>query len=136
MSQWGGERCFTNGLGSDIRVIAHVLTKGFDKFDHEAPIDDLILTHMNGPNKDCFILLDNLRERFIGKPYSTWIDDQEEKMKVYVVCGNDYPDAVFRTEKGAVDHINKMKNLVAPPSTPGVPRARIYWRHYEMELRP
>jgi hypothetical protein len=133
MSQWGGVRHFTNGLGSNIRVIAHVSTKGFDKIAPDSLIDDLILTRVDGSNEDCFILFNNIKERFVGKPYTTWIE--EAKMKVYVVCGNDYPDAVFQTEKSAIDHINKMKNLVAPQSSP-VTRARIYWRYYEYEVQP
>lgn len=53
-------------------------------------------------------------------------------VKVWVVMGNDYPDAVFTTEAAAKAYCEeqKKKSLYPGTSTP-----RIYWRTYEFELR-
>lgn len=59
------------------------------------------------------------------------------KIRVYVVMGNDYPEAVFSNEAAADKFIEKKRaedrredrpwpNSLAP---------RIYWRHYEYEVR-
>lgn len=53
-------------------------------------------------------------------------------MKVWVIMGNDFPDAVFSSEKAADKHVEKMKAETdkRPGGTP-----RIYWRSYEFTLR-
>ncbi len=49
--------------------------------------------------------------------------------KVYVVMGNDYPNAVFRDE-------NKAKKYCAAKKAKNMPGERIiYWRHYEFEVQ-
>lgn len=52
-------------------------------------------------------------------------------MKVYVIMGNDYPDAAFRTEEAAEEYVaDKIKKQnerkrIGP---------KIHWRWYEFEL--
>lgn len=49
-------------------------------------------------------------------------------MKVFVVMGNDFPDAVFLTEEGANKYIEKKKK--------DSKEYRIYWRFYAFEAKP
>jgi hypothetical protein len=51
--------------------------------------------------------------------------------KVYVVMGNDFPDAVFDNEVDAIIHINICKAQC--PRRHMAPR--IYWRVYDFPLR-
>jgi hypothetical protein len=51
-------------------------------------------------------------------------------MKVYVVMGNDYPDAVFKDERKADEYVEMKKKYYSDHS-----RRPIHWRHYEFELR-
>ena len=46
-------------------------------------------------------------------------------MKVYVVMGNDYPDAVYHNEKHAEKFCKAQKKI----------QPRIYWCVYEFEVR-
>lgn len=55
-------------------------------------------------------------------------------MKVWVVTGNDYPDAIFDSEKAADDYCTLKKRENAAEQQPGY-RRMIYWRSYEFELR-
>lgn len=55
-------------------------------------------------------------------------------MKVWVIMGNDYPDAVFDSEEGANAFVKakgeedaRHRDMWAQP--------KIYWRAYEFELR-
>ena len=50
-------------------------------------------------------------------------------MKVYVVMGNDYPEAVFKLEAQAVKFCSDKKK------ERGTQKPVIYWRTYEFELR-
>jgi hypothetical protein len=50
-------------------------------------------------------------------------------MKVYVVMGNDYPEAVFKLEAEAVKFCSDKKK------ERGMQKPVIYWRTYEFELR-
>lgn len=50
------------------------------------------------------------------------------KTKVWVVMGNDFPDAVFSSEEKATAYCAEKKK---EPS----PGARIHWRSYEFELQ-
>jgi hypothetical protein len=53
-------------------------------------------------------------------------------MQVYVVMGNDFPDAVFSTQDAADDYVARRK-LEDNPSGDGWFR-RVHWRHYNFEL--
>jgi hypothetical protein len=58
-------------------------------------------------------------------------------MKVWVVMGNDYPDAVFSSEKAADDFIaEKKREHEAKAHHEGGAHWKIYWRAYEFDLRP
>ena len=50
-------------------------------------------------------------------------------MKVYVVMGNDYPDAVFKLEQDAEKFCSDEKK------ERGEQKPGIYWRTYEFELK-
>lgn len=66
-------------------------------------------------------------------------------MRVWVIMGNDFPEAVKLSEKDAEDFIKKMKKKeekeeqVKQPMGPRPkiysmgPRQKIYWRSYEFE---
>lgn len=49
-------------------------------------------------------------------------------MKVYVVMGNDYPDAVFDSEQAAKSFCEAKKAKNATGERP------IYWRYFEFEM--
>lgn len=49
-------------------------------------------------------------------------------MQVFVVMGNDYPDAVFNTEKAANDYCARRKAENKPNERV------IYWRAYEFTV--
>lgn len=53
-------------------------------------------------------------------------------MKVYVVMGNDFPDAVFDSQKKAEQFIEQKKK--EDDKIKEKYYARIYWRAYEFEL--
>ena len=53
-------------------------------------------------------------------------------MKVWVVMGNDYPDAVFDSHKGAMAHIESRAQEDSKFAKEM--RPKIYWRAYEFEL--
>lgn len=53
-------------------------------------------------------------------------------MKVWVVMGNDFPNAVFSSEAAADEYCARKK--AEPPVHHGNFR-RIYWRTYEFELQ-
>lgn len=53
-------------------------------------------------------------------------------MKVWVVMGNDFPDAVFFTKASAEAYCERKRD--EPKIDPY--HARIYWRHYEFEVQP
>lgn len=52
-----------------------------------------------------------------------------QKEKVYIVMGNDFPDAVFRTEEGAEKYCHEKPKIDAASNR------RIYWRWYEFEVK-
>lgn len=54
-------------------------------------------------------------------------------MKVYIVMGNDYPDAVFTTEAAAATYCSDKS--AETPKLPGSRVPRIYWRWYAFELQ-
>lgn len=54
--------------------------------------------------------------------------------KVYIVMGNDFPDAVFSNKTKAEEYVEKKKTET--PKFPLTGTARIYWRCYEFELNP
>lgn len=54
-------------------------------------------------------------------------------MKVWVVMGNDYPNAVFDTEKAANTYCAVKKE--EPASNHASGGIRIYWRSYAFEVR-
>jgi hypothetical protein len=54
-------------------------------------------------------------------------------MKVWVIMGNDYPDCVFATEEAAEKYLRSKMDDPANKLKYG--GARIYWRHYEFEVR-
>ena len=53
-------------------------------------------------------------------------------MKVWVIMGNDFPDAVFDNEEAAEAHIKARK---AEGKIHGGSYAKIYWRAYEFPLQ-
>lgn len=55
-------------------------------------------------------------------------------MKVYVVMGNDYPHCVFSSETVAEAYCNAKTAKEKEMSDKQI-RSRIYWRHYEFEVR-
>lgn len=56
---------------------------------------------------------------------------QHDKMKVYVVMGNDYPEAVFsRYDDAAAFIVKKQKE----PRTSPYPGPGIYWRSYSFTM--
>lgn len=52
-------------------------------------------------------------------------------MKVYVIMGNDYPDAVFSDKVVASAYCEKRKK---EPANNTYDTPRIYWRSYEFAL--
>lgn len=53
---------------------------------------------------------------------------------IYVIMGNDYPEAAFSEEKRAEAFVAKMKGkLTLLDGTPARP-TRIHWRYYSFEL--
>ncbi len=57
-------------------------------------------------------------------------------MKVYVVMGNDYPDAVFQAEAAAEKYVGERTiSEKAAASKPDMFHRRIYYRYYEFELQ-
>lgn len=55
-------------------------------------------------------------------------------MKIWVVMGNDFPDAVFDTEAGAKQYC-KDKRDANKAHREKMPGPTIYWRSYEFDLR-
>lgn len=57
-------------------------------------------------------------------------------MKVWVIMGNDYPDAVIGSEEEAKDYIDKKKKEDIQKREKAMPGygPRIYWRSYEFDL--
>lgn len=53
-------------------------------------------------------------------------------MKVWVIMGNDYPDAVRLTEVSANKYIEQKKKQELSEQCAGY-KAHIYWRAYEFE---
>lgn len=53
-------------------------------------------------------------------------------MKVFVVMGNDYPDAVFKKERKAEEYCQSKRRAHLDAGSTGM---RIHWRVYEFELR-
>lgn len=49
--------------------------------------------------------------------------------KVFVIMGNDFPDAVFSQEPDAAAYVARLNSTAAIQGY-----ARIYWRHYEFPL--
>lgn len=57
-------------------------------------------------------------------------------MKVFVVMGNDYPDAVFWHESAANRYVeDKKREDKVRQRDAGTIFSRIYWRVYDFELR-
>ena len=54
-------------------------------------------------------------------------------MKVYVIMGNDYPDAVFRRKDEAEAYVEKKKKEDEIQQRQG--HGRIYWRVYDFDLQ-
>jgi hypothetical protein len=54
-------------------------------------------------------------------------------MKVWVIMGNDFPDAVFDSEEAAQRYCTTKMNDPANMRKHGTPR--IYWRYYEFKLQ-
>lgn len=54
-------------------------------------------------------------------------------MKVYVIMGNDYPEAVFRHKDEADAYVQLKKDEQVEHKKLG--HGNIYWRSYEFELR-
>lgn len=50
--------------------------------------------------------------------------------KVFVVMGNDFPDAAFSTEAAANAYVERKKAEPRPEGS----RSRIYWRAYDFVL--
>jgi hypothetical protein len=55
-------------------------------------------------------------------------------MKVYVVMGNDFPEAVFSTEIEAEKLCERRRFEEGPKPPKGYRVPRIYWRVYPFEL--
>lgn len=53
-------------------------------------------------------------------------------MRVWVIMGNDYPDAVFASEEAANAYVETKK---AEPASQGQFSPRIYWRAYDFQLQ-
>jgi hypothetical protein len=58
---------------------------------------------------------------------------QEERMKVYVIMGNDYPDAVFRRKDEAEAYVTLKKKEDEDNQRQG--HGKIYWRVYDFDLQ-
>jgi hypothetical protein len=57
-------------------------------------------------------------------------------MKVYVVMGNDFPETIFGTEKGAAEFVAEKKQREDVEAKSRYrSRPMIYWRFYEFELQ-
>jgi hypothetical protein len=56
-------------------------------------------------------------------------------MRVWVLMGNDYPDSVYDTEATADAAAEEKKRQCAAEQRVKQTRTRIYWRHYEFELK-
>lgn len=50
-------------------------------------------------------------------------------MRVFVIMGNDFPEAVRHSEIEAKDFVTEMKTLDKEPG-----QRRIHWRYYEFEM--
>jgi hypothetical protein len=59
--------------------------------------------------------------------------DQEKRMKVYIIMGNDYPDAVFRRKDEAEAYVIMKKKDEEERQQLG--HRMIYWRVYDFELK-
>lgn len=55
-------------------------------------------------------------------------------MKVWVIMGNDYPDAVFDSENAAKSYV-ETKQAAERVGLRRYETPRIYWRNYEFELQ-
>lgn len=55
-------------------------------------------------------------------------------MRVYVVMGNDYPDAVFTTEALADEYCRQAAANVGALRVAGLGGPKIHWRYYDFEL--
>lgn len=55
-------------------------------------------------------------------------------MKVWVIMGNDFPDAVYGNEEAAGKYIDKKKIEKEEHKKRGESGSMIYWRPYEFEL--
>ena len=53
-------------------------------------------------------------------------------MKVWVLMGNDWPDSVYATKKKAEAAVKQRREIDDHAVDH---RPRIYWRHYEFEVR-
>lgn len=55
-------------------------------------------------------------------------------MTIYVIMGNDYPEAVFSEEKLAVAFVAKMKGKLTSLDGTSANPTRVHWRYYPFEL--
>jgi hypothetical protein len=66
-------------------------------------------------------------------PFGLHYHDRKERMKVYVIMGNDYPDAVFRRKDEAEAYVELKKKQDEEQQRQG--HGRIYWRVYDFDLQ-
>ena len=56
------------------------------------------------------------------------------KKKIYVVMGNDFPDAAFSTEEKADAYVERMRKEDDKNNSIKIHHVKIYWRAYEFIL--
>lgn len=68
MSQWGKNKTVSGAL-----FAPHVTTKTFEPGTPGSLIDDIFLMSDGGDQTQAERVLAELKEKYVGKPYSTWI---------------------------------------------------------------